>query len=194
LRFRDLGIPEPCQLLGLLYSAPSERLVAHVQFHQGPFQIGRLYSRRPADSTYSSLVEVEASHSIETPVVCPLTPSLYFILNLLQRFEGPRFVYPDGDLSKTPATVHGDFAASWPCGVLRKRLDTGEVEGVVEYARPKEAESWIASLLGVSADGRELYCRRAVVASHKSVQYHLARLDLRAGTLTEITALPAIVV
>src|SRR5262249_19717245 len=75
----DIGVPDGHQILSLGYHAPTRTVIAHTgPYTVGP-RIGQLFFRWPSESTYQPVGCFPKGTSVESFVLDPLRPALYFL-------------------------------------------------------------------------------------------------------------------
>jgi len=187
MNFEQLGLPPATRARRLLYSAPAGLVVAYVGVGRDPLELGQLYGKRPTEPVYSKLVSCAPDETIEDPIACPVTPSIYFRLVLLERKRGRWAEMREG---QEPEWHQGETTGGWSKGVFRKRLDNGEIAPVVQHGQ--ESDVWISDLHSISGDGRTLYCSAGFFSGpSRKGQYYLCDLSVETGALSRICLLKA---
>lgn len=187
-----LGVPEGAQFLALLYSFPARTIVVHAQVATEPFHILRLFGKKIEARAYEQLVSASEAETIDDPLVCPVTTSLYFTVRVLERQRGKYAVMKEG---QKPEWREGETTGGWIKGVYRKDLETGLVTPVIEYEVRRQLDVWVSSLHGVAPDGKAIICSAAFVestpSSEREASYHLCELAVEKGTLRKCAPLAA---
>jgi hypothetical protein len=170
--FGEIGLPDGTQVQQLIYCALTGHMVAHLEVQNASFQVGRLYAKRTTDVLYSSAVYAEPNETLEYPHLCPISGNLYFL-----------------------SSIRDADGGGWIKGVFCKDLKNGRVRALVQYLAGLEKDSWVASLHGVSGDGRTLFCSAAFATDEQGgarrYDYFLSALDVSTSVLSPIAPLRA---
>jgi hypothetical protein len=172
-RWRSAGIPEGYAWPRLFYNKPSEIVIVELKGAGEEFRPARLFIRRKSAETYEQIGSPAESDSYESAVTAEQTSVVAF----------NSFTYTNGG------------GGNW-AGVYTFDLTTFELSVCVSkdnFVSPAPySGGWIAELLSISGDGRNIYVKAALRSNHehgKMIDYYLARLELKSGQLELISLL-----
>lgn len=177
----SLGISGESNFLQLFYDAHSGTLVAHFFRSIGNgYGLRSLWTRRVTDEKYVRITPSDSYFSYEDPVLSPSSPHVFVNVMRVEKKEA------------------GFDGYEWH-SIQRIDLRSGEAEIIAESGsegfNTGSEKTWISTLHGASADGRELYCSAAVQRKGEGAvhptEYYLSRLVIEDGRIERITRLKA---
>lgn len=187
-RFPEIGLPAEHTVVRLDYHESTRTVLAHTGPATRTPPCGRLFFRHAADAGYQPIEAPTAGTTVESFVLDPRQPVLYFLA----------YVYrPHAD---------GGWLGDWDA---LYRFDLGEhrcerLVGPDDLPAPRGCErAWLCDLLSVGADGRGLFCRAGLQSpatftlktgpvTGNRADYWVARLDLVTRELTAVSELAAL--
>lgn len=174
--FEEVGLPVGHAFPMLAYHEPTRSLIAHTRPVKSELPAKRLSFRRVVDPCYQPIGSFPESISIESAVLDPVSPLLYFVtFEWHMREEGPG----------------GDWE-----GLYRFDLEQHRCDRIADRNSLDALEGgWktdISELLAVANDGKALICMSPRGQSRESLDYWVMRLDLANLRPTPITHLEAV--
>ena len=184
----------------LLFNPVTESIVVWGQTKHSDPSVHRLYFRKKTENEYHPLGSSETTVTFESPVMCWAAPFLFFLAMKYVKFETESLKRGE----KTPLTSWGGDWIALNLADLR----TGEVKSVFDPNHLKtvspNARAWVASLISVSPDGKNLYCKigferpvnetkyiegvgNVPITSH--TDYYLCNLEVETRNIDKITLL-----
>jgi hypothetical protein len=179
MRLSDIGL-HGGMVHELGYHEPTSTVIALVGQDRMEMPANRLYFRHAGDSYYQPVATLPDGISIDSHVLDPLRPAIYFSTSRWEVMSPKSYgAYWDG-LYRFDLEEHR-------CDRL---ADDGDLTG------PDGCERvWISELLSASADGAALFGRAGFEFPDPStggerVEYWIARLNLRNNRLEKVSRLP----
>lgn len=174
-RVNDIGTP-------LVYHPPTQTIIAYVKAVELP-QRGRLFFRRVHDTAYQPIGPFPDQISIESFIVDPSRPSLYFTTTEWKSRPGGK-------------AFGGDWEALYRFDLGEHRCETLIRRGELPLPRGCE-RAWLRSILALEPDGSTIYCGvgfeptegrpQGGHAEYREVEYWLCGFDVASRELTQLT-------
>ncbi len=181
INWDNLGVSGENNFLQLYYDPHSETVLAHFFRSIGNgYGLKSLWARRVSDVRYLKITPSDGSLSYEDPVLCPSSPHVFTNVLRAQKRNG------------------GFDGYEWH-SIQRIDLRTGHADALtMSEGMGVESElekTWISTLHGASADGRELYCSVAFQKrggdAVSPTEYYLSRFIIGEGRFERIARLTA---
>jgi hypothetical protein len=182
--FLEVGLPSSHIVQGLAFHKPSATLIAHMAPSEAVPHGKGLYFRWPGCPVYQPVLRLSGGTSIDSFVIDPLGPSLYFLT----------LTWKDRNDIEV-----GAFSGKWE-GIYRFDLAGHTIErlgGLGTLLLPKGyEEGWLCQLLSIGGNARSIICKAGLKRSSLEngawrVNYCITELnlaDMRLDLLDDLVA------
>jgi hypothetical protein len=174
--FEGIGLPKAHAYPQLAFHEPTQTLIAHTRPLKSRLPGDRLSFRQVGGSRYQPIGSFTEGISIDSFVIDPTRPALYF----------STLAWEIGEAGPT---------GNWD-GLFRFDLAEHRCEELARRGRLRapdgDGETWLSELLAVSNDGEALICNAPRGDLQRSPRYWLMRLELANLVLTPMTELEAV--
>jgi hypothetical protein len=176
--FEAVGLPRGHAFPTVAYHQATRTIFAHTEPLRPALPTKRLSFRRVADKQYQPIGEFPADISVESFVLSPSQPFLYYSTNRWKH-EG------DG--------ASGDWEGLYRFDIGAHRSEQLAQRGKLHPPSGYQG-AWLSGLLSINDDGKALFCKAALETGKldPEVEYWIAKLELPSLKLQAISQLQAI--
>ncbi len=175
-KFQKVGLPEGHAYPELAYHLPTGSILAHTRPVEPGLPGRRLSLWRVAETRYHPIGDFALSISVESFVLHPQLPLLYFITYVWSE-------HSNGPTGGNWEALHCFNLNTFQCEIVARR---GELIPPDDYCK-----AWLNELFLVGDDGNTLFCK-AGLRNGEPVQYCLSKLSVSDRKLEIVSRLEAV--